>query len=52
MASTFVQIVFGNIEPSAGLARSLRKLLVGLAIIAAVFALGAALTPTLVNLGR
>jgi hypothetical protein len=52
VASTFVQIVFGNIAPTAGFARSMRQLGLGLAIIAAVFGLGAALTPVLVNLGR
>ena len=52
VASTFVQIVFGNIESTAGFGRSMRKLAVGLVIIAAIFGLGAALTPFLVNLGR
>jgi len=52
IASTLVQIVFGNIEPTAGFARSMRQLAVGLAIIAAIFGLGIVLTPALVNLGR
>ncbi len=51
-ASTFVQIVFGNIPPGDGFRASMRKLAVGLAVIAAIFGLGAALTPALVNLGR
>lgn len=52
VASTFVQIVFGNIAPTTGFARSMRQLAVGLVIIAAVFGLGIVLTPALVNLGR
>ncbi len=52
VASTFVQIVFGNIAPATGFARSMRQLALGLAIIAAVFGLGIVLTPILVNLGR
>lgn len=52
VASTFAQIVFGNIAPTVGFARSMKQLALGLAIIAAVFALGAAVTPVLVNLGR
>jgi len=52
VASTFVQIVFGNIAPTAGFAKSMKQLGLGLAIIVAVFALGAVLTPALVNLGR
>ncbi|HET9595063.1 MAG TPA: hypothetical protein VFP65_05765 [Anaeromyxobacteraceae bacterium] len=52
VASTFVQIVFGNIAPTTGFARSMRQLALGLVIIAAVFGLGIVLTPALVNLGR
>ena len=52
VASTFVQIVFGNIAPTAGFGRSMKQLGLGLAIIVAVFALGVVLTPALVNLGR
>ncbi len=52
VASTLLQIVFGNIERTAGFARSMRKLAVGLLIIAALFFLSAAITPFLVNLGR
>jgi hypothetical protein len=52
IASTFAQIVFGNIAPTAGFAKSMKQLGLGLAIIAAVFGLGAVLTPVLVNLGR
>jgi CBS domain containing-hemolysin-like protein len=52
VASTFVQIVFGNIAPATGFASSMRQLALGLAIIAAIFGLGVLLTPLLVNLGR
>jgi len=52
IASTFVQIVFGNIPPEAGLKRSMTSLGIGLATIAAIFALGILLAPYLVNLGR
>lgn len=52
VASTFVQIVFGNVPPSANFKRSMKFLGVGLTIITAVFALGIIVTPFLVNLGR
>jgi hypothetical protein len=52
IGSTLVQIVFGNVEPTAGFAKSMRQLALGLAIIAAIFGLGVVLTPALVNLGR
>jgi hypothetical protein len=52
VASTFVQIVFGNVPPSANFKRSMKFLGVGLIIITAVFALGILVTPFLVNLGR
>ena len=52
VASTFVQIVFGNVPPAANFGRSMKFLGVGLTIITAVFALGIILTPFLVNLGR
>ena len=52
VASTFAQIVFANIAPTAGFAKSMKQLGLGLAIIAAVFGLGAVLAPVLVNLGR
>jgi len=51
-ASTFVQIVFGNVPPTANFRQSMRLLGTGLAIVAAVFALGIILAPYLVNLGR
>jgi len=52
VASTFVQIVFGNVPPSANFKRSMKFLGVGLTIITAAFALGIIVTPFLVNLGR
>lgn len=52
VASTFVQIVFGNVPPSANFKKSMKFLGVGLTIITAVFALGIIVTPFLVNLGR
>ena len=52
VSSTFVQIVFGNVPPSANFKRSMKFLGVGLTIITAVFALGIIATPLLVNLGR
>jgi len=52
VASTFVQIVFGNVPPSANFKRSMKFLGVGLTLITAVFALGIIVTPFLVNLGR
>lgn len=51
-ASTFVQIVFGNIPPTASFKRSMKLLGIGLAIIAMVFVLGIFIAPHLVNLGR
>ncbi len=45
-------MVFGNVAPEAGLARSMKQLALGLVVVAAVFALGVLLTPVLVNLGR
>ena len=52
VASTFVQIVFGNVPPETNFTRSMKFLGLGLTIITAVFALGIIITPLLVNLGR
>ncbi len=52
IASALVQVVFGNVAPDAGLARSMKQLALGLMVVAAVFGLGVLLTPVLVNLGR
>lgn len=51
-ASTFVQIVFGNVPPTANFKQSMKLLGIGLAIVAAIFILGIFLAPHLVNLGR
>jgi len=50
--AAFLQIAFGNIPPSANLARSLRLLAVTWVIVAAVFGLGIVLAPYLIELGR
>ncbi len=52
VAATLVQIVFGNVSPGTGFGQSMKLLLIGLAIVALVFALGIVLAPHLVNLGR
>jgi len=52
VASALVQVVFGNVAPEAGFARSMKQLALGLVVVAAVFGLGIALTPLLVKLGR
>jgi len=45
VASALVQVVFGNVAPEAGFARSMKQLALGLVV-------GIALTPLLVKLGR
>jgi hypothetical protein len=52
VASALVQVVFGNVSPDASFGRSMKVLALGLLVVACVFALGVALTPVLVNLGR
>ena len=52
IASTFVQIVFGNLPPEADLKQSLKFTAIVFGIIAIVFGLGIFLAPYLVNLGR
>jgi hypothetical protein len=52
IASTFVQIVFGNLPPETGFKQSLKFTAVVFGIIAIVFGLGIFLAPHLVNLGR
>jgi hypothetical protein len=52
IASTFVQIVFGNLPPEANFKQSLKFTAVVFCIIAVVFGLGIFLAPHLVNLGR
>ena len=52
IASTFVQIVFGNLPPEADFKQSLKLTVIVFGIIAFVFGLGIFLAPHLVNLGR
>ncbi len=52
IVSTFVQIVFGNVPPTANFKQSMKLLGIGLAIIAAIVVLGIILAPYLANLGR
>ena len=52
IASTFVQIVFGNLPPEADFKQSLKFTIIVFGIIAIVFGLGIFLAPHLVNLGR
>ena len=52
VACTFVQIVFGNVPPTAGFKKSMKSLGIGLTIIATVFVLGIVVAPYLVKLGR
>ena len=52
IASTFVQIVFGNLPPEANFKQSIKFTAVVFLIIAIVFGLGIFLAPHLVNLGR
>ena len=52
VVSTFVQIVFGNVPPTANFRQSMKLLGIGLAIVFVVFVLGIILAPRLANLGR
>jgi len=52
IASTLVQIVFGNLPPEADFKQSVKFTAVVFIIIAVVFGLGILLAPYLVNLGR
>ncbi len=52
IASTFVQIVFGNLPPEADFKQSIKFTIIVFGIIAVVFGLGIFLAPHLVNLGR
>lgn len=51
IVSTFLQIAVGNIPAHYGVARSLRHIVIILAIVAAVFVLGILLVPVLSRLG-
>lgn len=52
IATTFVQIAFGNIQPTAGVGKSLKILAVTFGIIAALFAVGIWIAPFLVKMGQ
>ncbi len=52
IASTFVQIVFGNLPPEADFKQSIKFTIIVFGIIAVVFGLGIFLAPYLVKLGR
>jgi len=52
IASTFVQIAFGNLPPEANFKQSITLTAIVFGIIAIVFGLGIFLAPHLVNLGR
>ncbi|UCF91634.1 MAG: hypothetical protein JSW39_25735 [Desulfobacterales bacterium] len=52
VASTFVQIVFGNLPPEADFKRSMKLVGLVFGIVIVVFGLGILLAPYLVNLGR
>ena len=52
IASTFVQIVFGNLPPEANFKQSIKFTAIVFGIITIVFGLGIFLAPHLVNLGR
>ncbi|CAB5239945.1 unannotated protein [freshwater metagenome] len=47
-----LQVAVGNIKPEWGAAKSIKKILLYLAIVAVVFAISIAVTPSLINLGR
>jgi hypothetical protein len=47
-----LQVAVGNIKPEWGAARSIKKILLYLAIVVVVFALSIAVTPYLIDLGR
>jgi hypothetical protein len=52
VATTIVQIGFGNVPPNASFGKSMKLLALFLAIIAFVFGLGIVLVPTLLRLAR
>lgn len=52
VASTLMQIAVGNIPKAGGVASSLARILLILAIVALIFGIGIALVPTLSRLGR
>jgi hypothetical protein len=50
--TTFSQIAFGNIPPTARFGKSIRMYAVFIGVTALIFALSIAVAPMLVNLGR
>ena len=52
IASTFVQIVFGNLPPEANFKQSMKLVVIVFGIVTIIFGLGIILAPHLVNLGR
>lgn len=52
VVAALLQIAFGNIPPSAGVATSLRLLAVTWIAVGAIFGLGILLAPYLIDLGR
>ncbi|OUM97619.1 MAG: hypothetical protein BAA02_08065 [Paenibacillaceae bacterium ZCTH02-B3] len=52
IATTFVQIAFGNIPPSAGFGQSMKLLGITFGVIAVIFAVGIWIAPYLVKLGQ
>jgi len=52
VVSTLLQIAVGNIPKAGGVAASLVRILVIVAVIAVIFAIGVLLVPTLSRLGR
>jgi len=52
VVSTLLQIAVGNIPKAGGVAASLVRILVIVAVIAGIFAIGVLLVPTLSRLGR
>jgi hypothetical protein len=52
IGSSLLQVVAGNIPPQAGLISTLVRLLIGLAIVVAVFVGGILLVPYLAQLGQ
>ncbi len=52
VVSTLLQIAVGNIPKNGSVGRSLVRIVILLCVIAAVFAIGILLVPTLSHLGR
>jgi len=52
IVTALVQIPFGNVPPDSKFGPSMKFLVIGVAILAGVFAISIALVPTLLTLGR